>query len=322
MTIGDERVEYEYEVWQYESLQAGGSTSDYATAKSEADHYALMYGQDGPVEIRMYEKRRITAPPSASVGATLSNPWTGKPRDYRDVNSDPEGVLCVEPGAPLKAATSVEGLTTKEAWWAGYRAGLGVPADMPRTEVAALLTQPQPEKAMNEHTDDSAIDRFAAAMKSKMAKQRDKGYGDWDNPAACPAERLEQCLRESVLKGDPVDVGNFAMMLFNRGQRAEALSPYNVVDKAIHRTVEGVMHMRKGLLEAFVEQFGFKPDEAVIISEPNGWRVQHNPKMAAYRAVAEKARNVALWMDDCEVRKELREAIEHLDAVKEVSYGR
>ena len=173
-----------------------------------------------------------------------------------------------------------------------------------------------------EHTDDSAIDRFAAAMKSKMAKQRDKGYGDWDNPAACPAERLEQCLRESVLKGDPVDVGNFAMMLFNRGQRAEALNPYNVVDKAIHRTVEGVMHMRKGLLEAFVEQFGFKPDEAVIISEPNGWRVQHNPKMAAYRAVAEKARNVALWMDDCEVRKELREAIEHLDAVKEASYGR
>ena len=72
-------------------------------------------------------------------GATLSNPWTGKPRDYRDVNSDPEGVLCVEPGAPLKAATGVEGLTTKEAWWAGARAGLGVPADMPRTEVAALL---------------------------------------------------------------------------------------------------------------------------------------------------------------------------------------
>lgn len=46
------------------------------------------------------------APPSAPVGATLSNPWTGKPRDYRDVDSDPEGVLCVEPGAPLKAAPS------------------------------------------------------------------------------------------------------------------------------------------------------------------------------------------------------------------------
>lgn len=270
----------------------------------------------------------IAAQP-AGGGAMLTNPHTGTPRDYRDVETDPAGILIHKTGEPLLATATPEagvqregGLTRKQAWWAGARAGLGVPADMPRTEVAALLTQPQPEKAMNEHTDDSAIDRFAAAMKSKMAKQRDKGYGDWDNPAACPAERLEQCLRESVLKGDPVDVGNFAMMLFNRGQRAEALNPYNVVDKAIHRTVEGVMHMRKGLLEAFVEQFGFKPDEAVIISEPNGWRVQHNPKMAAYRAVAEKARNVALWMDDCEVRKELREAIEHLDAVKEVSYGR
>src|SRR5690606_35564067 len=46
----------------------------------------------------------------------------------------------VEPGAPLKAATSEEGLTTKEAWWAGYRAGKGLPADTPRQE--ALAQQP------------------------------------------------------------------------------------------------------------------------------------------------------------------------------------
>ena len=78
-----------------------------------------------------------------------------------------------------------------------------------------------------EHTDDSAVELFAAAMKAKMAKQREKGYGDWDNPAACPADRLARCLRESVLKGDPVDVGNFAMMLFNRGERGTAEPPYN-----------------------------------------------------------------------------------------------
>lgn len=65
---GGGEVEYEYEVWQDDSLQASGSTSDYATAKSEADHYALMYGQDAPVEVRMYVKRHITAPPSASMG--------------------------------------------------------------------------------------------------------------------------------------------------------------------------------------------------------------------------------------------------------------
>lgn len=34
-----------------------------------------------------------------------------------------------------------EGNTPKEAWWAGARAGLGVPADTPRSEVAALLAK-------------------------------------------------------------------------------------------------------------------------------------------------------------------------------------
>lgn len=34
----------------------------------------------------------------------LTNPHTGQPRDYRDVNSDPEGFLCAPPGA-LSAAT-------------------------------------------------------------------------------------------------------------------------------------------------------------------------------------------------------------------------
>lgn len=60
------------------------------------------------------ELREQKAAPSAPVGATLSNPWTGKPRDYRDVDSDPEGVLCVEPGAPLKAATSAAGVEVDE----------------------------------------------------------------------------------------------------------------------------------------------------------------------------------------------------------------
>ena len=51
--------------------------------------------------------------------------------------------LCVEPGAPLKAATRVEGLTTKEAWWAGFRAGKGLPADTPRQEALSQLAEAQ-----------------------------------------------------------------------------------------------------------------------------------------------------------------------------------
>jgi|SRR6478752_3312933 len=45
-----------------------------------------------------------TRPAKAEGDATLRHPHTGELRDYRDVESDPEGKLCVGPG-PLKAAT-------------------------------------------------------------------------------------------------------------------------------------------------------------------------------------------------------------------------
>lgn len=37
----------------------------------------------------------------------LFNPYTGKPRDPLDISSDPEGVMVVEPDAPLVAAPVV-----------------------------------------------------------------------------------------------------------------------------------------------------------------------------------------------------------------------
>jgi hypothetical protein len=78
-------------------------------------------------------------------------------------------------------------------------------------EVAKLAAQPA-------HPDDIAIDKFAAAMKAKMAKQRAKGYSGWDDSAQCPTERLQTMLNEHIGKGDPVDVGNFSMMLHARGE--------------------------------------------------------------------------------------------------------
>ena len=44
----------------------------------------------------------FTAADQPSV--VLTNPWTGEPRDIRDVESDPAGLLMVEPGKPLLAA--------------------------------------------------------------------------------------------------------------------------------------------------------------------------------------------------------------------------
>lgn len=67
------------------------------------------------------------------------------------------------------------------------------------------------------HSDDLAVDRFAAAMKAKLAKKREEGRGGWDGPT-CSAEILSQMLRKHVEKGDPVDVANLAMMLQQRGE--------------------------------------------------------------------------------------------------------
>lgn len=68
------------------------------------------------------------------------------------------------------------------------------------------------------HPDDLAIDNFAQAMKEKMAKQRAKGYSGWNDKSACSEQKLRGQLLHHITKGDPVDVGNFAMMLFNRGE--------------------------------------------------------------------------------------------------------
>lgn len=72
------------------------------------------------------------------------------------------------------------------------------------------------------HPDDAAVDRFAAAMKEKMAKSRAKGRGGWEDPAQCSVEALQSMLLGHLDKGDPVDVGNFAMMLWSRGASVSA----------------------------------------------------------------------------------------------------
>ena len=68
------------------------------------------------------------------------------------------------------------------------------------------------------HTDDTAVDAFASAMKEKLAKSREKGRGGWDSPE-CEDEYLAELLAEHVRKGNDgnfVDVANFAMMLHMR----------------------------------------------------------------------------------------------------------
>jgi hypothetical protein len=67
------------------------------------------------------------------------------------------------------------------------------------------------------HPDDIAVDLFAAAMKEKMAASRAMGRSNWQDPMQCTVEDLQVLLADHVQKGDPVDVGNFSMMLWYRG---------------------------------------------------------------------------------------------------------
>ncbi|HET6969825.1 MAG TPA: hypothetical protein VFH92_01760 [Phenylobacterium sp.] len=73
---------------------------------------------------------------------------------------------------------------------------------------------------MNLNYDDLAVDSFAAYMKDKLARKRDQGYGGW---TTCDVDHLARELIKHLPKGDPVDIANFAMMLFTREGGSEAL---------------------------------------------------------------------------------------------------
>lgn len=72
--------------------------------------------------------------------------------------------------------------------------------------------------AINKHPDDEAVDRFAAAMHAKMAQARAKGKEGWDDPERCPVGRLDDLMGKAWAAQQWVDVANYAMMLWARGQ--------------------------------------------------------------------------------------------------------
>lgn len=80
------------------------------------------------------------------------------------------------------------------------------------SEVARLNAAPA------QHPDDDAVDRFAVAMKVKLAASREKGRHGWQNATG---PHLSSLLNEHMFKGDPLDVGNLAMMLHQNGQAIE-----------------------------------------------------------------------------------------------------
>ncbi|WP_156477805.1 hypothetical protein [Sphingomonas sanguinis] len=108
------------------------------------------------------------------------------------------------------------------------------------------------------HSDDIAVDRFAALMKAKLASARAKGRGGWDDPSQCSTDYLRTLLHEHIAKGDPVDVANFCMMLAHYGA-STTLSADAI------RQGEGLDHK----VAAFVADYEFRGDDGDFT--PNDW---------------------------------------------------
>ena len=64
--------EYEFEVWQNDACQASGSTPHPRLAQYEAEHYARMYGQDGPVIVRFYMRQSVTQADLEAAAASVA----------------------------------------------------------------------------------------------------------------------------------------------------------------------------------------------------------------------------------------------------------
>ena len=85
-----------------------------------------------------------------------------------------------------------------------------------------------------QHSDDVAVDLFAAKMKEKLENSRYKGRSGWES---CPIEHLINGLKVHIDKGDPVDVANFAMMISQRGESIKT-PVWTVADRQAGRLPE------------------------------------------------------------------------------------
>lgn len=113
-----------------------------------------------------------------------------------------------------------------------HRGGAGVKGYTKLTrDIDVALAGNLPEQ----HPDDAAVDRFAAAMKAKLAAAREKGRGGWDDPEACSVEFLADLLVGHIGKGNPgnfEDIANLAMMLHQRGADPAVLAGHAPVPDA------------------------------------------------------------------------------------------
>ncbi|MEN2980882.1 hypothetical protein P7L78_22075 [Tistrella bauzanensis] len=86
-------------------------------------------------------------------------------------------------------------------------------------KMMAPPSSPPPPSAPEPHPDDVAVDRYAAALKAKLAAARAKGRSGWDDPDVISDDQLVRDLVAHLAKGNPgtwEDIGAYAMMCHQR----------------------------------------------------------------------------------------------------------
>lgn len=93
--------------------------------------------------------------------------------------------------------------------------------------------------------DNLMVDELAKAMKIKLAKKREEeGYGGWHD---ADFDRLANLLVGHIAKGDPVDVANFAGMLYVLTGAVGREHMGEVLASALSKYVSDVNEATKGL---------------------------------------------------------------------------
>lgn len=143
-----------------------------------------------------------------------------------------------------------------------------------------------------QHPDDIAVDKFAAAMKQKLAHAREKGRDGWQHESGA---YLSESLREHVDKGDPRDVANFCMFLWNLGMpicpspsapAAERPSDDDLWDKTLKER-DDYHDMADDLAAQIAAITGVEIGEHSSANDP--W---HNAMLAADEFIADQLRKL------------------------------
>ena len=97
-----------------------------------------------------------------------------------------------------------------------------------------------------QHPDDDAVDTFAEDLRRRMAEKREQGREGWET---CSVDELGLKLLRSIMDGDPIDVGNYAMMISAlNGGTEHVLSMW--LAQVLHERHTGLTICREGLQDA------------------------------------------------------------------------